>query len=345
MKSIMLTNEQVCNFCMAMEHLVHAGIGTADALTLLKEDEQDPARRALLGQMADAADAGAPLSAVIRQSGAFPTYAATLMEVGEQSGKIEQTLQALARYYEGREKMDRQLRNSFLYPAALLLVLLAVAVVLLVWVLPVFDGVYNRLGSSLTGFSGALLSLGGALRRGLPVILAVLALIGVAFAIGPLRRGIFRWWNRARGDKGARGKVLSARFVHGISMAVSSGMTAQEALALACKLSEGEAEAFQNRCRQCWAAVEQGTVLPQALWETGFLSPADRQLLDAGRRSGKEETVLEQVTERMQEQAQDALERRTAIIEPVVVVAACLLIATILMSVMLPLMNIMNAIG
>lgn len=345
MKSLMLTNEQTANFCMAMAHLIHAGISAADALTLLKEEEQNAPMQALWETMARLADEGAPLSKAIEKSGAFPAYAAALTQVGERSGKIEQTLAALARCYESRARLDRQRRTALLYPTVLLAVLLAVAVVLLVWVLPVFNDVYARLGSELSGFAGTLLTLGGALRRGLPVLLVLAVLLGLAFAAKPVRRGLSARWNRSFGDRGADKKVLSARFVSGTAMALSSGMTAPEALALACRLSRGEAPAFEARCQAALADAEGGAVLSDALGAHGFISPADRRLLDAGRRSGKEETVLTQVADRLQEQAEEAIARRAALAEPVAVAFACVLIGAVLLSVMLPLMHIMNAIG
>ncbi len=345
MKPTMLTNEQTAAFCLALEHLIHAGIGTGDALTLLKADEQDPGIRAMLDRMAKNADAGAPLSAVIRDAEGFPGYVDTLIRVGERTGKLEQTLQALARYYESRERMERQLRTALIYPAALLGVLLVVAVVLLVWVLPIFNDVYARLGSSLTGIAGALLDLGRVLGRGMPVICIVLALTAAVLAVKPLRRGLISRFNRAFGDRGAKGKVLSARFVQALAMGISSGMESAQAAALACELSRGEAPAFQKRCESCREAVEKGSALSEALRSNGFLSPADRRLLDAGNRSGKAEAVLQQVARRMQEQAEEALERNMSMAEPALVAVACLLIAGVLLSVMLPLMHIMNAIG
>ena len=94
-----------------------------------------------------------------RDRGRFPAYVSTLTDVGERVGRIEQTLTSLSRYYENRERMDRRMQAALLYPAMLILVLLAVAVVLLVWVLPVFNDVYAQLGTGLTGFAGSLLQL------------------------------------------------------------------------------------------------------------------------------------------------------------------------------------------
>lgn len=345
MKPELLTNEQVGSFCTALGHLIHAGIGLGDALVLLMEDEQDVSCRQMLKAMALRADEGAPLSAVIRETNRFPSYVASLIEVGERSGKIEQTLEALARYYENRDRMDRYTRSAFIYPTALLAVLLAVVIVLLVWVLPVFNDVYARLGSSLTGIAGGLLSLGASLRKSMPVICGILIMIALIMAVKPLRRGIFRWWNRISGDWGANRKVLSARFVQALAMADSSGMSQSEALSLACALSQGEAPAFQKRCQKCCADVDLGAALPKALSENGFLTPADRRLLDTGRRSGRGEIVLQKIAQDMLERGEEAMQRRLGYIEPIVVAVACVLIGTVLLSVMLPLVHIMTAIG
>jgi len=345
MKPKMLTNEQICAFCTALEHLIRAGIGLGDALILLKEDEQDPQIRRMLTQMALRADEGAALSAVLRESGRFPAYVITLAAVGEQTGKPEQTLESLVRYYENRERMDRYLRAALVYPASLLAVLLAVTLVLLIWVLPVFEDVYARLGSSLTGVAGGLLAVGTALRKGMPVICVFLAVLGAVLAVRPLRSWMLRQWKRVWGYRGTQRKVLSARFVQALSMAVSSGMPDVQALELAKSLSEGESSAFRDRCKKCCEAAVSGAAMSKVLYDNGFLSPSDRRLLDAGVRSGRGEVVLQKISQRMLEQSEETLERRTGYLEPVVVAAACVLIGTVILSVMLPLMHIMTAIG
>ncbi len=345
MKSNILTNEEISDFALALEHLIHSGISAADALTLIKEDEQSPKLKTLFEKMAQKADNGTPLSEAIRQSEAFPTYFAALTEVGESSGRIEQTLHSLADYYSKRDQMEKRLRASLLYPTVLLLVLLAVMGVLLIWVLPLFNEVYLHLGSELSGAAGLLLAFGKGLRKALPIISAVLLLTLTAFIIPFIRNKGFAVWNKMFGDCGAKRKVHSARFVHAISMAVSSGMNYEEALTLACGLSSGEAAAFKLRCQDCLEAVSSGKELSAALLETGFISKSQQRLLNVGRRSGKEEAVLEQVTAHLTEEAENALNRRAALFEPAMVAVACVLIAAVLFSVMLPLIQIMNAIG
>ena len=142
-----LSYEEISNLCLSLSTLIHAGIGAGDGLSLLAEDEEPSEYKELLLQLADKADCGFSLSAAFRESGAFPGYVCGLLETGERSGEVEESLSSLAKYYEERMHMERQIKSALLYPAVLLFIMLAVIVVLLSKVLPVFDSVYAQLGS------------------------------------------------------------------------------------------------------------------------------------------------------------------------------------------------------
>ena len=345
MKEMILQDEIIGSLCMSLSHLLHAGISVGDALMLLHEDEQDPVCKALLADMARLGDSGCSLADTFRSTGRFPAYVCTLLTVGEQVGKTEETLTALAQYYTRRDQMRRQLRSALLYPAMLLGVLLAVMIILLVWVLPVFDDVYAQLGSRLTGLAGGLLSFGTVLGKLLPVLCAVLILVVAVFAVAPIRKRFLARWRKAFGDKGVAKTINSARFVQALSMAVSSGMTDQEAVCMASSLSGDDSPRFSSRCNNCLAALDCGASLGQALQQTGFFSPAQRRLLEAGSRSGRSEQVLETISADLTEESQQQLYRVVGRVEPALVAVSCVLIGLVLLSVMLPLMDIMNAIG
>jgi len=345
MKPVKLTNEQIHIFCAALADLLSAGIGTADALVLLKEDEESTVLRQMLEEMARKADAGEPLARVMGDSRMFPAYVCTLVTVGQQVGRLDQTLKGLGEYYEEQARMDREVRAALLYPAVLLAVLLAVAVILLVWVLPVFNDVYAQLGSSLTGVAGGLLAFGGLLRQSLPGICILVAVFAGVLAVAPLRRSLQKLWRKLRGDRGTARQLFSARYVQAFSMALTSGMTDSEAATLAGKLAEGETPAFGVRCDRCQKGLDEGKPLPGVLRENGFLSPSDCRLLEAGIHSGKGELALQQIARRLLDRSREALQQQAGRLEPSLVAVSCGLIGAVVLSVMLPLMHIMSAIG
>lgn len=345
MKQIKLTNEEIGSLCMSLSHLIHAGIGVGDALFLLAEDEQDAACKQLLEDMARQADEGISLAAVFQKTGCFPSYVCALLQVGEQVGKTEETLNSLAHYYQEQGQLTRQLRAALLYPAMLLGVLLIVMVILLVWILPIFNEVYAQLGSRLTGIAGGLLAFGVVLRQLLPYLCGLLAIGLVLGVIPPVRKAILAFWRKHRSDRGVFAAINTARFVQVLSMALSSGMTPQEAVSLASVLSQGEAPAFHKRCDTCVSLLNDGSTLPQALRQSGFLTPADCRLLEAGTRSGRSESVLEAIADDLANRSQERMYGLMSKVEPAMVVIACTLIGTVLLSVMLPLMHIMTSIG
>ena len=348
MKQFLLTNEDVGNVCLSLSYMIHAGIGVGDAFSMMAEDEPNAQMKKLFADMAFEADGGASLSSVFRGTGCFPAYVCSLIEVGERTGKTENALTALAGYYTQRAQMDSRLRSALLYPAVLLTVLLAVVVILLVWVLPVFNDVYSHLGSSLTGIAGGLLALGGALRGAMPVLCVIIAaavIFGVLLAVLPAFRGKFlAFLRRFRGDKGLWAKIYISRFAQGLTLGVSGGFTPREAGELAASLTEGS-PAFEKRCGAFLSALDGGADLTEGLRVSGLLPRAECRLLEAGIKSGSSENVLAQISQRLAEESDAAIEDSLSKIEPTLVIVLCVMVGVILLTVMLPLMNIMNAIG
>ena len=182
MKTDYLCTQQIGTFATAMSHMLRGGISAADALAILQEDETDPQLRSLWDKLLQDMDAGIPFAQTLTASGRFPPYVCTLLTVGQYTGKSQETLESLGKYYRDRARTEQQLRSGLLYPAVLLSVLLAVVTALLVWVLPVFDNVYAQLGTGLTGISGSLLALGKGIKAALPWVaglIAVLAFVGI----------------------------------------------------------------------------------------------------------------------------------------------------------------------
>ncbi|WP_298030381.1 type II secretion system F family protein [uncultured Dysosmobacter sp.] len=341
-----LTHEQIADICLELSLLLHAGVGVGDGLALLAEETQ--VDRALLEDLARQVDDGCPLAEAIRKSEQFPEYAAGLIEVGERAGRLEEALAALARYYEDRARLDRRIRSALLYPAVLLLLMLVVIVVLLSQVLPVFNEVYASLGGQLTGVAGGLLALGRGLDAAMPV-LCVLLVLAVAFlaafaAGGRFREAILSWWRKGRGDKGVSRQLNTARFAQALAMGLQSGLPLEEALALSGKL-QGDVPAAQARCRACLDLLEQGGELAGSMRDTGVLPAAECRLLALGQRSGTVDAVMEEVSRRLTEASETALEEKVSRVEPTLVLVTSLLVGAILLAVMLPLMNIMTAIG
>ncbi len=217
---------------------------------------------------------------------------------------------------------------------------------LLVKVLPIFDDVYASLGTRLTGVAAGLLTVGRWLEGALPIfwaVLAALVLIGFLFtAVGPLRRSLVSFWQRGHGDRGVSRKLNNARLAQAMAMGMASGLPLEEALGLSAGLVEGGA---RRRCEDCRKRLDNGEVLSAALKASGLLPASQSRLLELGQRGGAGDASMEKIARDLSEEGEAALDAAVSRVEPALVLLCSVLVGLILLSVMLPLMHIMSAIG
>lgn len=343
-----LRNTEISYLCMELSLLIHAGVGVADGLALLAEETGHGLERHLLIEMSQRMDQGESLPEVLRKAGCFPDYMSGLVEVGERSGRMEEALSSLSVYYEDRERRERHIRSALMYPVLLLFLMLIVVLLLLSRVLPVFNQVYSSLGGRLTGLAGGLLTAGQWLNSIMPLLCGVLILLAVLVAVfsgmPAFREKFLAVWQKKWGDKGLSRKLNDARLAQGLAMGLKSGLPLEEALILASELQAGPPEA-KARCQKCAEQLAAGEELSTVLKESGMLPPAACRLLTLGMRGGYGDTVMDEVARRLTEESETALDNRIDYIEPILVLAASVLVGIILLSVMLPLMDIMSAIG
>lgn len=164
----------------------------------------------LKGMIATMEETGSLYEALIT-SKVFPPYLCSMVEIGEQSGRLDDVMASLSEHYHREEEMARNIKSAVTYPLVMLGMMMVVIFVLIVKVLPVFNEVFRQLGTGLTGISGTILSLGNTISRyaALLVILAVLlATVFLYFAftakgrhqIGSFARSFFLTKNLMEND-------------------------------------------------------------------------------------------------------------------------------------------------
>ena len=151
---------ELAGFFGQLAMLVRAGVSSEEALRLLRNDAQSQPERELLDRLLAPAERGEPLSAAMRESGGFPSYAVNMIEIGEQSGRLDEVLGSLASYYEREDSLGSMLKSAVTYPLIMLGMMLLVILVLSVKVLPIFSQVFAQLGADLPSLALGALRLG-----------------------------------------------------------------------------------------------------------------------------------------------------------------------------------------
>jgi len=328
--------------------LLQAGVTLADGVLMLWEDEPDTDGKAVLRSLLDTLEQGLPLSAALHESPYFPRYMVNMTDAGEKTGRLSETLKALAEHYERQERLAITVKNAVLYPAILLIMMVAVVMVLIIQVLPIFNDVFARLGSQMSPLALRLMQFGGWLSDVSAVIALVFALIIVAVLIAWLspaaRASFMQAFYNVWGGRGLPGSIASARFVSVISLAVASGIAAAEAVEMASSVSGG-AKAADRKHQRCLDSLQEGRTLSEAMLDAGILSARNGRTLSLGDRNGMLDTAMAEIAARSERDVEDEIDRIISKVEPTLVVIASVIVGVILLSVMLPLMGIMTTIG
>lgn len=348
MKKTFLLKNEISELCEDLALLIHGGVSSADALALVAEEDGKTYRKDLLISMSQAMDEGKTLSESFRQTKRFPDYVCSLLKVGEKTGNTEKCLRAISDYYRKTEDMQRRLGQSLLYPSILMVIMVLVILVLLVEILPIFNQVYEDLGGQLAGFAGGLLAFGQVIKSFTPVLVCVLAVVTVflvSFALSDkIRDKVLSHIMKRNGEKGVFLKMYLARLSQGLSMCMSSGLHSEEALVLSEDLIDNVPKLSQ-KIGEAKRLMTEGETFGNALQKTGLMPPQKARLLELAMKSGNEEMAMTQISERLDEEVGYEIDKKISKVEPAMVLISALILGYILLSVMIPLINIMSSIG
>ena len=348
MKRLRVPAQYLPIFCRELHQLVRTGIPLAEGLTMLREDETDPDTRSWLEALCRSTEEGLPLASALRETEAFPAYMTDMVSLAEETGRLEDVLLSLQRHYDRQLRMAADIRGAVAVPVTLFAVMVAVVVLLVTQVLPVFDRVFAQLGVRMGAVATGMMNAGAVLAKagtGLAVVLVILAAAALVVALVPsLREKFVTGFRRSFGGRGILGQMAAARFASSMSMAVASGLSMEESVALSAKLCGGARE-IDEKTERCRKEIEEGGSPADALADSGLFSGRDCRLLKLAEQTGSLPDTLEDLAQRQEEESLRRIDRTVGAIEPAIVVITSALAGVILLSVMLPLMGLLSTIG
>lgn len=342
-----MTAKEISAFCIGIALLVGSAVSLDEGLYTMADDADDPKDKELLTEMARSMENGASLSETLKKSGIFPEYVISMTAVGEETGTLEMIMKSLADYYEKEHSLTKAIKNALTYPIIMIFMLVVVCFVLLVKVMPIFENIYEQMGTQLPQAAKTAIEVGGVVTG--VVIAIILAMAVAAIIIGLLmKRGVEVQWTKGILDKiKSRNKIALAiakrRFTAVMSLAIRSGMDMKKGLDMAEALVENENAV--ERIRACRENYTGEIGFYEAMKRSGLFTGMDLQLLKVGDRSGRLNIAMDQISERYEEEVNTSIENMIGRFEPTMVAALAIVVGMILFAVMMPLVGILSSIG
>uniref|UniRef100_I5AU91 Type II secretory pathway, component PulF n=1 Tax=Eubacterium cellulosolvens (strain ATCC 43171 / JCM 9499 / 6) TaxID=633697 RepID=I5AU91_EUBC6 len=340
-----LSNPELSAFAGQMALILKAGISSLEGIAILKDDSSDKKYHSVLMSIQKEMHQSGYLYKALEKSGSFPPYMVQMTRIGEETGNLDTVMESLSFHYNREEQIRRNTINSVVYPALMTAIMLAVILVLIVRVMPIFEQVFRELGAVITGPALLFINAGKFLRTYGITILLICAIILIGGLFSTTFEGGKKFWHNVgrhfRGIRKGYEEITICRFASAMSMAIASGLTPEQGLYLTMDLNE-DAD-FDKKLHKVHDELSEGTSFSQCLLNNGIFSGLYAKMTVVGAKTGTLDTVLAQIADLCQEQVDRRLNNRLAAIEPVLAIILSLIVGAILFSVMFPLLGIMSS--
>lgn len=347
-KTSAIPSKELAIFCRQMSLIIGSDITVMQGVEMLLAQADDRRLQAALQAVLDKMEQQIPFSeAFAEQTGPFPEYLTSMVTVGEQSGTLDIVFEQMADYYEKEHRTQRKVSSALTYPAILTALMLGVIALLVLRILPMFEQILVNMGGTMPAVTQALMSVSSFLADNVLWLVVILVAIVCLYAIyrsTPFGRRLSsrnKLFSPIAGS--VRRRVLTARFARSVGILLRSGVPILTALeAMDALLGNQYAS---DKLKTARLKVQEGGSLTEALEETGLFPQLFLRLATVGQTTGFLDQMMLKAAAIYDDEVDDALEKLTTAIEPVLIIVLSVIVGVILLSVMLPMISIMANIG
>jgi type II secretory pathway component PulF len=323
--------------------MCQSGVDLAEALENVANQCSKPAFRTVLQQVhADVSNGASFSEALRRHPRAFDEMFVAGIASGEQAGTITQVLERLTYLIRGDLRLKSTVWSMLMYPMVLCGVTFLVLNALIFFVLPQFATVFESLEKPVPPLTQFLLNLGTFVRTHLVLVIGSFFSVVIAAALSRKTKIVCRAWDYSTLHlmfvRTATRALLTGRTFRMLGTMLMSGVPLVEGLRL-CRSASGNA-LFQDLFRRVERDVLIGEGLGRTLLSAHFLPNGAAQMVITAERSGKMGEVIKNVGEYYEDEGERALRDLVKIAEPAVIVFLGVIVAGIVLSIVLPMLDV-----
>jgi type IV pilus assembly protein PilC len=328
--------------------MIDAGLPLIQALDILGSQEPNPTLKKAIGKIRGDVESGSTLSnALKKHPKIFSDLYVSLVAAGEMGGMLDTILARLATYIEKNEKLKSKVKGAMVYPSVVLTISIIVIAILLIFVIPVFQDMFEGLGGELPYLTQLVVDISHFLRYNIIYILVALALLYFAF----IR---FRATEKGKYavDKTLLGlpvfgsllkKSAVASFTRTLGTMTSSGVPILDGLGIVAGTSGNKV--VEQAILDTRTSISEGKTIAEPLSKSGIFPPMVTQMISVGESTGALDTMLEKIADFYEDEVDAAVDALTSLIEPFMMVFLGGTIGVMLAAMYLPIFKMAGAVG
>jgi type IV pilus assembly protein PilC len=335
-----VTAADIAIFSRQMATMMTAGIPLVQSFDIIGAGHENPAMQKLILAIKGDVEGGTALAdALAKHPLHFDDLFVSLVAAGEQAGALETLLDKIATYKEKTEAIKKKIKKALFYPAAVVVVAIVVTAILLIFVIPEFESLFQGFGADLPAFTRFVIDISKFVQSTgwLLLLFTVIGVIGFLQA-KKRNRGVQHFVDRAMLKIPIIGAILNksaiARYARTLSTTFAAGVPLVEALdsvAGACGNIVYESAVLRMRDE-----VATGQRLQRAMENTDLFPNMVNQMIAVGEESGSLDAMSSKVADFYEEEVDNAVDSMSSLLEPLIMAILGVLVGGLVIAMYLP---------
>ena len=332
-------------FYLELGSLLQAGINLKSSLELVTADQEKDKDRALFKQIQKDVLKGSALSAAIGQSGKFSLYEVYSLQIGEETGKLIEVLEDLAKFYQNKIKQRRKIVSSLTYPCVVMSTSFGAVFFMLKFIVPMFGDVFKRFGGQLPWITEKIMGISQSLEDNFWKGFVFMALIAAAIYASRKTERFRQISSRVVLKIPVAGnivqKIYLARFCNSMRLLINAKLPLLRAIALSRQMIsyypiETSLQVVEND-------IMRGKPLHQSLEQFKIYPSKLIQLIKVGEETNQLDYFFGRVSDQYIEEVEYKTSTLSSMMEPLIIIFLGLIVGVILISMYLPLFQMSNS--
>ncbi len=340
--------KELTAFCRQFAIMLNSGISILESLNQLKQQKFTGYFKSLLFIVYDDVKVGLLLSqAMEKHSKIFPEFFRSMIYVGEVSGNLEKVLISLADYYDNEIALKKKIKGALAYPIFMGALVIAVAVLMLVFIVPMFKDTLSKMDISHDDFNPLTIMLfdlsDWVMQHGLTLVYILVGLVAVLFFGAKTQKGRdlidYLKYNIPL-VREIQINIVASKFVKSLGLLLASGMNMADALEVVQRLLGNRYAEKKFKC--VVDDVRQGAALTFAMEQYKIFPQILIQMISTGEKTGGIEEVLGRSMNFFDAQVESALLKATGFLQPALLAFMGIVIGGAFLAIYSPILTIMQ---
>jgi type IV pilus assembly protein PilC len=339
-----ITTEDIAVFSRQLATMMTAGIPLVQAFDIVGAGHENQSMQKLIMTIKQDIEGGATLAeALARHPLQFDDLFVNLVNAGEQSGALETLLDKVATYKEKTEAIKKKIKKALTYPTAVVAVAIIVTAVLLVFVIPQFENLFQNFGADLPTFTRMVVDLSLFVRsKGWLILIAAVGAIYALIYFKKRSRPFQRFLDRLMLKLPIIGEILRkaaiARFTRTLSTMFAAGVPLVEALESVAGATGNIV--YQEGTLAIREEVATGQRLQRAMDATELFPNMVLQMIAAGEESGSLDDMAAKVADFYEAEVDAAVDALSSLLEPLIMSIIGVLVGGLVVAMYLPIFKL-----